>query len=132
MHTFSRIIDGHDIKAELKPVHGDVIVGLENTIGAAKRRVARNYNPGDAIAVVMGRCIEKLTIDGRQIDWKDGSEEFPLIYDEESDDTLAEMLLKEVVNMPKNKILLKKEVYREVFGEYKHKHSLDDPVEDPT
>lgn len=126
-------MDGHQVDVDLRAVSGDVVADLDNFIGPATRKPGRFYLPGNAVRNVMTRCIEQLRIDGRQFNYRKEGADFPLLYDEEGN-TLAEIILCEILKDPRNRILLRPK-YRDAFEEYLEDTNLEldtDPTESPT
>lgn len=129
--VFRDHIDGRDVEITLKPVNGDVRIGLENSIGLAKRSQPGGYMPGNAISAVWQHCVESIKFDGQEIDWRTNSEELEMLFDDATNRDIVEIILGEIVKDKRNRILLRKSEYADVFKRYVYKE-LKPKELDPT
>lgn len=129
-------MDGHVVRAEFNELTVDVKVGLENAIGKAKRKANRDYSPGNAFLAVLAHGVERLTVDGREVEWRNAKEKIPALWDDETDRDLVDRLIGEIMEQRYAKrLLLRKPEYKEVFEDYVLPDTLEvedlDPTESP-
>lgn len=113
---FTVSVGGHEVRARFKPVNNNLRMKLDDYVGPAIMRGGRGeYQPGMAQGSVLVSCIDKLYVDDKEVTVsKLGN--LNDYYDDEKEMDLQEILLREIVNDPRNKILLRR--YRAVFEEY--------------
>lgn len=126
-------MDGCVVRAEFNEITMDIKVGLENSIGKAKRKANRDYSPGNAFLAVLAHGVEHLWVDGREVMWRNGKERIPLLWDEETDRDLVDRLVGEVLRQRNaQRLLLRKAEYKEVFEDYVLPDILEVEDLDPT
>lgn len=112
-------MDGHVVRAEFNELNSNVKVGLENSIGKAKRKANRDYSPGNAFLAVLAHGVERITVDGRDVQWRNAKEEIPALWDDEYDIDLVDRLIGEILKQRyAQRLLLRKPEYKEVFEDY--------------
>jgi hypothetical protein len=112
-------MDGHVVRAEFNELNSNVKVGLENAIGKAKRKANRDYSPGNAFLAVLAHGVERISVDGHDVQWRNAKEEIPALWDDEHDCDLVDRLIGEVLKQRyAQRLLLRKPEYREVFEDY--------------
>lgn len=118
-------IDGHEFRIKFRPITNNARGKIEDILGASsRRRRAQGGNEGMTLSdeqigtaqmMAIAGCVEKIVIDDEEYTVGEFGMQ-PAYYDEDRDLDAMEILLREIVGNPKNKILLKR--YPQAFREF--------------